>query len=65
MKEDKNKQEGEMSDQHPFFIFGSVFDVSQTEPIEAAEKPYYNQAGAVVTPGLREEWNKMQAFVSA
>lgn len=67
IKEDKNRQPGEISDKDlkPFFIFGSVFDVSQTEPIEAEEKPYYNSAGAVVTPALREEWNKMQEFVNA
>lgn len=51
--------------QRPFFVFGNVFDISQTEPIEAEEKPYRNQAGAVVTPALREEWNKMQEYVNA
>lgn len=37
IKKDENKQEGEISnsDLRPFFIFGNVFDVSQTEPITA------------------------------
>jgi hypothetical protein len=38
---------------------GYVFDISQTEPIEAER----NSAGAVVTPALRDEWNKMQDFI--
>lgn len=35
-KDDPHKQPGEISDDKPsFFIFGSVFDISQTEPIQA------------------------------
>jgi hypothetical protein len=62
-KADPNKQPGEMSlkDLDVHFFMGYVFDIGQTEPMDAPER---NSAGAVITPGLCEEWNKMQDFIS-
>lgn len=58
-----SKEEKEENERPAFFIFGSVFDVSQTDPI--SEEPTRNSAGALITPEFREEWNKTQEFIQA